>query len=169
MRMISTKHCLAIAVMMVMGLAGHAQQSGQSPATEPDMRYAPLIYDNEARQEAPAAQPSGLYSLDAGNAFYLLGDRGVSGRTYVLGNGSSRSLRNYIDTICEACADIQSTPIIKPGYGEIPYSEKQVMHLEADISELTRDTGFKPAFGFNEGIRETIEWYIGTHADIKKD
>ena len=95
-----------------------------------------------------------LYSLDAGNAFYLLGDKGVSGRTYVLGNGSSRSLRNYIDTICEACADIQSTPIIKPGYGEIPYSEKQVMHLEADISGLTRDTGFKPDFGFNEGIRE---------------
>lgn len=67
--MISTKHCLAIAVMMVMGLAGHAQQSGQSPATEPDMRYAPLIYDNEARQEAPAAQPSGLYSLDAGDGW----------------------------------------------------------------------------------------------------
>ena len=67
MKMISTKHCLAIAVMMVMGLAGHAQQAGQSPATEPDMRYAPLIYDNEVRQAAPAAQAAGLYSLDAGD------------------------------------------------------------------------------------------------------
>ncbi len=109
-----------------------------------------------------------LYSADAGNAFYLLGDKGVPGRTYVLGNGSSRSLRNYIDTICETCADIQSMPVIKPGYGEIPYPEKQVMHLEADISGLTRDTGFTPAFGFNDGIRETIKWYIKTHDGIGK-
>ena len=67
--MISTKHCVAIAVMMVMGLAGHAQQSGQTSATESDMRYAPLIYDNDARQAQPAAQSDGLYSLDAGDSW----------------------------------------------------------------------------------------------------
>ncbi|MBO5550928.1 MAG: NAD(P)-dependent oxidoreductase [Lachnospiraceae bacterium] len=117
---------------------------------------------------APACTKGGqvwdyLYSLDAGKAFFLLGSKGVSGKTYVLGNGSSRVLRHYIDKICEACADVcNASSAVKPRYGDIPYSEKQVMRLEADISELTRDTGFISETTFEEGIRDTVKWYIGT-------
>lgn len=35
------------------------------------------------------------------------------------------------------------------------------MHLCADISDLTNDTGFIPQYSFEEGIKETIEWYKG--------
>ena len=31
------------------------------------------------------------------------------------------------------------------------------MHLEADISRLTEDTGWKPQTSFDEGIIKTIE------------
>jgi nucleoside-diphosphate-sugar epimerase len=31
--------------------------------------------------------------------------------------------------------------------------------LAADISELTEDTGFVPDYTFEEGIKETVEWY----------
>ncbi len=31
--------------------------------------------------------------------------------------------------------------------------------LDADISELTRDTGWRPEISFEEGIREVIEFY----------
>ena len=44
------------------------------------------------------------------------------------------------------------------GFGDVPYGDKQVMHLCADISNLTEDTGFRPEVGFEDGIRETIEW-----------
>lgn len=47
------------------------------------------------------------------------------------------------------------------GFGEIAYAPKQVMHLCADISDLTNDTGFIPQYSFEEGIKETIEWYKG--------
>lgn len=33
------------------------------------------------------------------------------------------------------------------------------MYLDADISELTRDTGWRPEISFEEGIREVIEFY----------
>lgn len=33
------------------------------------------------------------------------------------------------------------------------------MHLEADISELTEDTGFLPQISFEEGIKRTIDFY----------
>ena len=50
----------------------------------------------------------------------------------------------------------QSSSAVK--FGEIPYSSGQVMHLCADISALTQDTGFIPATDFAAGIRQTIQW-----------
>jgi len=44
------------------------------------------------------------------------------------------------------------------GFGDIPYGEKQVMHLCADISELKKDTGFAARVPFSEGIAATVAW-----------
>ena len=41
-------------------------------------------------------------------------------------------------------------------FGGKPYSENQVMFLEADISDLKRDTGFEPRISFEEGISRII-------------
>ena len=41
--------------------------------------------------------------------------------------------------------------------GEIPYAERQVMHLQADISALTADTGWQPKTAFKEGIAEILK------------
>lgn len=50
-------------------------------------------------------------------------------------------------------------PSAEIGFGEIDYYPNQVMHLEADISNLTADTGFVPRYTFEEGIRETMANY----------
>ena len=42
------------------------------------------------------------------------------------------------------------------GLGDLPYSEKQVMYLGADLAELRQDTGFEPGVTFEEGIRCTV-------------
>jgi nucleoside-diphosphate-sugar epimerase len=44
------------------------------------------------------------------------------------------------------------------GIGKLPYANNQVMYLCADISQLTRDTGFVPKVTFSEGISRTVEW-----------
>lgn len=95
-----------------------------------------------------------LYSKDAGKAMYLLGEKGQSGKVYCIGSGQVKKLKDYIEVIRE---NIDSNAEL--GYGEIPYSEKQVMYLCADISELEQDTGFVPDYSFEEGIKETIDWY----------
>lgn len=95
-----------------------------------------------------------LYSADAANAFCLIGEKGVDGKTYVLGGGTVQPLSRYIEEICEAIG-----PGKKADLGAIPYNPKQVMFLCADIQELQEDTGFRPSHTFTEGIRETIEWY----------
>ena len=45
------------------------------------------------------------------------------------------------------------------GIGKIPYYKDQAMHLEADISALTRDTGWRPAVDFKEGIQAILAEY----------
>lgn len=92
-----------------------------------------------------------LYSEDAAKAFYLLGDKGVSGKTYVLGSGKAVPLKEYIEIIRDTV-----NPDCEIALGAIPYAEKQVMHLQADISELSSDTGFEPCVEFKDGIAKLI-------------
>ncbi len=92
-----------------------------------------------------------LYSGDAASAFHLLGERGIDGKTYVVGNGEARPLAEYIFDIRDVVA-----PGAKIAMGAIPYSDKQVMHLQADIEELTSDVGWKPAMPFKAGIEKVV-------------
>ncbi len=89
-----------------------------------------------------------LYSGDAARAFYLLGEKGKDGKTYVLGNGKAQPLKEYIKTI-QAVVN----PDCEIKLGAIPYAAKQVMHLEADISDLKRDVGFETNVEFKDGIK----------------
>ncbi|MBQ8202855.1 MAG: NAD(P)-dependent oxidoreductase [Clostridia bacterium] len=93
-----------------------------------------------------------LYSFDAARAFHLIANSGVSGKTYVLGSGEARPLKCYIEQIRDFI-----DPALPLGFGEVPYGPKQVMRLQADISELTRDTGFTPETDFAEGIEATVK------------
>ncbi len=93
-----------------------------------------------------------LFEEDAGKAFYILGERGIDGKTYCLGSGESRPLKEYLEEI---------TALVNPSYsganfGAIPYNGKSVTYLKADISDLTADTGWKPSLSFRDGIERML-------------
>ena len=94
-----------------------------------------------------------LYSKDAALAMRLLGEKGTDGRTYCIGSGKARPLKEYIDIIGQ-----NANKNVTIGYGDIPYGPLQVMYLCADITALREDTGFEPRYSFEDGIKETIEW-----------
>ncbi len=98
-----------------------------------------------------------IYSKDAARALYLLADKGVDGKIYVIGSGNRDKLSNYITKMHDFC-NSKSNML----FGAIPYSDKQVMNLCADISELSKDTGFYPEVEFEEGIKKTID-YVKDH------
>lgn len=93
-----------------------------------------------------------LYSKDAAKMMYLLGEKGVDGKTYCLGSGVAKPLREYIEIIRNTV-----NPQAEVGYGDVAYSPKQVMHLCADIEELVKDTGYVSEYSFEQGIKETVE------------
>jgi nucleoside-diphosphate-sugar epimerase len=104
------------------------------------------------------------YTDDIANALYLIAQRGKDEAIYPIGSGSARPLKEYISIMCA-----------KLGYskdeielGAIPYSVDQIMHLEADISSLQEDTGWKPEVTFEEGITRVIEFYKNVRGRERK-
>lgn len=95
-----------------------------------------------------------LYSRDAARALFLMAQHGSDGKVYCLGSGQARPLKEYIEILRDTAA-----PKAELGFGEVPYGKTQVFHLEADITDLQKDTGFSPSIPFEKGIAETIAWY----------
>ena len=93
-----------------------------------------------------------LYSGDAAEALICLGEKGRSGKTYVLGSGQALPLQTYAQQIRDAV-----NPDAELALGAIPYAERQVMYLCAEISQITEDTGWRPETPFAEGIRKILE------------
>ena len=88
-----------------------------------------------------------LYSEDAAKALYLVGEKGINGKTYVLGSGETKTLKEYLEILRDVVA-----PKGELNFGAKEYPDKQVMYLQADISELYKDTGWKKETSFQDGI-----------------
>ena len=92
-----------------------------------------------------------LYSDDAADAILAVAEKGVDGKAYPLGSGNGRRLSEYVEDIKN-----EINPSIEVQFGAKEYYPHQPMHLVADISQLTKDTGWKPMCPFMEGIKKTI-------------
>ncbi|HBG65446.1 MAG TPA: NAD(P)-dependent oxidoreductase [Treponema sp.] len=92
-----------------------------------------------------------LYCDDAARAFLAVAERGKDGAVYPLGSGQGRRLSEYVSDIRDAI-----NPSLQPGFGKKSYYPHQPMFLVADVSELERDTGWRPQVAFAEGIRRVL-------------
>lgn len=93
-----------------------------------------------------------LYADDAADAILAVAEKGVDGQAYPLGSGNGRRLWEYVEDIRKAV-----NPAIEVNYGAKEYYPHQPMHLVADISKLTADTGWKPVVEFRDGINRMID------------
>ncbi len=117
-----------------------------------------MINGEESRFTKGEQEWDYLYSEDAARAMHLLAQKGIGNKVYVIGSGKTRKLMDYISVM-----EQKASPSVHPVLGVVPYADKQVMHLCADISELTEDTGFMPAVDFEEGIEKTIRYVRDTN------
>lgn len=95
-----------------------------------------------------------IYSKDVAEIFYLLSKKGKNGKTYVIGSGNKKTLKEYITIIKD-----EINPNYKLKFGDIEYSDNQVMYLCADTSTLQNEIKFTNKYSFEKGIKELIWWY----------
>lgn len=95
-----------------------------------------------------------LYVGEVVRALRLVGERGISGKTYGIGSGVYRQLKDYIVKIRDI---IDSS--LELGIGDLPSLSDKAFSSCVNIYELAKDTGFEPQVTFEEGIRRTILYY----------
>ena len=95
-----------------------------------------------------------IYADDAADALICMAENGQDGRIYPVGSGQCRPLREYFGILRDAV-----DPSLPLGLGELPYPPGQVMRLQADISGLTEDTGFRPRYTFEEAAQIVVKAY----------
>lgn len=95
-----------------------------------------------------------LYVKEVVRALRFIGEKGQFEKTYGIGSGVFKPLKDYIVEIRDII-----DPVLPLGIGEIPaYSEKTFSSC-VSIYDITKDTGFVPEISFEEGIRRTIPFY----------
>jgi len=101
-----------------------------------------------------------IHCDDVAEALLSIALRGVNGKIYPIGSGVGRPLKEFIEEVCVVFDKRKGfdcgTSLSLIGFGEIEYGPTQVMYLKADISELTKDTGFVPKISFEDGIESII-------------
>lgn len=97
-----------------------------------------------------------LYIADVAKAIFLICQSGIDEVVYCVGSGKCKKLKDYVEIIKKS---VQT--VAKPIYGKKDYFLNQPMYLCADITKLEEDTGFRPTYTFEEGIKKTIKWYRG--------
>ena len=113
--------------------------------------YGFTIKFNSQKTDLTTLKSCGL--CDVANAFYLLGLYGQANKGYVIGSGSAKPLREYIEEMCTSNA--KNNP---PLFGNVPFTGVDISIDKFSTKDIEQDCGFKATVSFAEGTRRTIEW-----------
>ena len=94
-----------------------------------------------------------IYIDDLVEAFYLLAESGKKNKSYLIGSGKAKKLKDYILEIGEIFGKKS-----KMHFGNIQYSGINLPLEIYSINEIERDCGFKCKVSFAEGIIKTKKW-----------
>ncbi len=95
-----------------------------------------------------------LHVKEVVRALWLIGEKGAPDKTYGIGSGVFKPLKDYIMQIRDII-----DPSLPLGIGDIPSLSDKAFSSCVSIYDITKDTGFVPEMSFEEGIRRTIPYY----------
>ncbi|MGO8837982.1 MAG: dTDP-glucose 4,6-dehydratase [Limisphaerales bacterium] len=110
-----------------------------------------------------------LYVRDHAGALWLAATRGQPGETYNIGGHNEWANLRIVELICDTIDEFvpklggNSRKLItfvkdRPGHDR---------RYAIDASKIQRELGWTPAHKFEDGIRETIRWYLDNQAWVK--
>lgn len=101
-----------------------------------------------------------LYVGEVARALRLIGEKGKAGKTYGIGSGVYRPLKEYIISIRDLI-----DPNLALQIGALNNMSKRTFSSCVNIERLKKDTGFMPGISFEQGMKKTIEYFKNKLAD----
>lgn len=95
-----------------------------------------------------------MYVGETVRAIRFIGEKGIANKTYAVGSGENRTLKQFV---------VEIRNIINPeSQLQISDDRRRVdtMGSCVDIGDLIKDTSFFPTVSFEQGIKKTINWFI---------
>lgn len=110
-----------------------------------------------------------LYVRDHAEALWQVLTRGKNGETYNIGGNNEWPNIRIVELICDLIDELA------PQYGGksrklITFVTDRPGHdrrYAIDASRIANELGWKPAYSFERGIRETVTWYLDNQAWVK--
>ncbi len=89
---------------------------------------------------------------------------GRVGETYNVGGNAERENIEVVHAICRLLDERRPRPDGQPRSSQITYVADRPGHdrrYAIDAGKLERELGWKPAHSFEQGIADTVDWYLG--------
>ena len=104
-----------------------------------------------------------LYVEDHARALCAVFERGEAGETYNVGGNSERRNIEVVRTICSVLDELLPRKDGRPYSDQIRFVTDRPGHDQRyaiDASKIRNKLGWEPQVTFEEGIRNTVEWYL---------
>ena len=111
-----------------------------------------------------------LYVDDHCSAIRTVLDRGRPGETYNVGGNSERNNLHVVETICDLVDEMRPDATIGPRRKLIRFVTDRPGHdrrYAIDARKISRELGWQPSVKFEQGLRETVEWYLNHAAWVE--
>ena len=155
--MLGTVYAKAYGMGIVMVRAFNHIGIGQSP-TFVAADFALQIAEIEAGFRAPVMQVGNLSAKrdfsdvrDVVRAYVMLMEKGCAGETYNVGSGHAVAIQELLDILLELSSE---SIVIEQNPDRMRPSDVPV--IEADISKLCEDTGWKPEYSLQETLQTML-------------
>ncbi|MEJ2218806.1 MAG: GDP-mannose 4,6-dehydratase, partial [Gemmatimonadota bacterium] len=104
-----------------------------------------------------------LHVEDHAEALCTVAEKGEPGRSYLIGGRSERHNIDVVRAVCAAVDELAPDNSIGPREALIRFVQDRPGHdlrYAIDPSSTETELGWKPAHSFEEGLRETVAWYL---------
>jgi dTDP-glucose 4,6-dehydratase len=111
-----------------------------------------------------------LFVDDHCSAIRTVLERGKLGETYNVGGNSERNNLHVVETICDLIDELKPDATIGPRRKLIKFVTDRPGHdrrYAIDARKIASELGWQPSVKFEQGLRNTVEWYLNHAAWVE--